>query len=121
MSAVSTTDKLTEVLAAHQIPTAWHGQHDGWWECTCQGGEFAIAWTPEHLAQMIADAGLVVIELPEVAHKGPHDTDAKFFRQVAERMDDPFHRIDYVGGGNVRRAVQQLLRRAADSLDGGAR
>ena len=46
---------------------------------------------------------------PGVAHKGPHDTDAKFFRQVADRMEDPTKSINYLGGSNVRRAVQQLL------------
>lgn len=40
---------LSEVLDKHKIQTLWYGQHDGWWECTCQGGEFAIAWTPDHV------------------------------------------------------------------------
>lgn len=69
-------------------------------------------------AVMIVDAlkaaGYAVVELPSVAHKGPHDTDAKFFRQVAERLE-----IEgtYVGGSNVRRAASLLLRRAADASE----
>ena len=62
-------------------------------------------------------AGYVVVELPSVAHNGPHDTDAKFFRQVADRMEWPSKRIDYVGGSNVRQAVRQLLVRAADAAE----
>ncbi|KIU17895.1 hypothetical protein [Mycolicibacterium llatzerense] len=55
--------------------------------------------------------GYAVIKLPTVAHKGPHDTDAMFFRQVADRFE---HNPDsYVGGSNVRHAVSQLLRAAA--------
>ena len=70
-----------------------------------------------HLEALKAD-GYTVIRLPEVAHKGPHDTDAKFFRQVADRMDDPTRRIDYLSGSNVRNAVRELLYRAADASEG---
>lgn len=49
---------LADVLAAHQRKQ-W-GQHDGWWECEC--GE---PYTPEHQAEAVAAAGLVVIQLPE--------------------------------------------------------
>ncbi len=63
----------------------------------------------------LAVPGYAVIKLPTVACKGPHDTDAKFFRQVADRLEDG--RSSYVGGGNVRRAVSQLLRAAATEAD----
>lgn len=71
-----------------------------------------------HLADvLLALPGIAVIDLPEVAHKGPGCTDAKFFRQVADRMDDPTRRIDYLSGSNVRNAVRELLYRAADAAE----
>ncbi|MCX8559805.1 hypothetical protein OS122_02685 [Mycolicibacterium mucogenicum] len=68
------------------------------------------------LATKLLEAnGYAVIKLPTVAHKGPHDTDAMFFRQVADRFE---HNPDsYVGGSNVRRAVSQLLRAAANAAE----
>lgn len=54
-----------------------------------------------------------IIAIPEVAHKGPHDTDASMFRRAAENLDRDFH----IGGGNLKAAVSQLLRAAADALD----
>lgn len=56
--------------------------------------------------------GYAVIKLPTVAYKGPHDTDAKFFRQVADRLEMG-RRTGEVGGSNVRAAVSELLRNAA--------
>lgn len=58
---------------------------------------------------------IVIVELPEVAHKGPHDTDAQFFRQVADRLDEG--RGKDLGGSNVLRAVRDLLYRAADAAE----
>jgi hypothetical protein len=102
---------LTEVLAAHQ----WDERA----MCRgCNAGPFPSgAALAEHQAEMVAASGVAVIELPSVAHCGPHDTDAKFFRQVADRMDVPSRRIDYLGGGNVRAAVQTLLTRAAHAAE----
>lgn len=54
------------------------------------------------------------VELPVVAHKGPHDTDASMFRTAAERLDSNHH----IGGSNLRRAVSQLLRDAAKASEG---
>jgi hypothetical protein len=55
----------------------------------------------------------VAIEVPEVAFKGPHDTDAKFFAQVADRLEGN----EYVGGSNVRSAVAKLLRNVVTELE----
>lgn len=63
-----------------------------------------------HLEALKAE-GYVVLKLPTVAYKGPGCTDAKFFRQVADRLED--RRSGYVGGSNVRAAVSKLLRAAA--------
>ena len=68
-----------------------------------------------YVMSTLADNGLAIIHMPTVAHKGPHDTDAKFFRQVADRMDRVWQPISYLGGSNVRRAVIQLLELAADA------
>ncbi|AOT24898.1 hypothetical protein PBI_NAZO_59 [Mycobacterium phage Nazo] len=73
------------------------------------------------LAQVALDAlraaPVAVVEVPEVAHKGPLDTEAKFFRQVAERMADPTKSINVLGGSNVREAVRALLVRVAEALE----
>lgn len=53
------------------------------------------------------------IAIPEVAHKGPYDTDAGIYRRAAHNLD-----LGYpIGGGNVTRAVSQLLNAAAKALD----
>lgn len=65
--------------------------------------------------EMFKDDRNAIVELPEVAHKGPHDTDAMFFRQVAERLEEG--RGADLGGSNVRRAVRDLLYRAADAAE----
>lgn len=98
-----------EVLAAHQ---AVEYVGDGVWWCSC-----GTAYNAAHQLDALKAAGYVVIELPTVVYKGPHDTDAKFFRQVADRMEWPTNRIDYLGGSNVRQAVRQLLVAAADAAE----
>lgn len=70
-----------------------------------------------HQVSQLKAAGYAVVKLPTVAHKGPLDTDAKFFRQVADRMDRATARVDYLSGNNVRFAVRQLLYRAADAAE----
>jgi hypothetical protein len=70
-----------------------------------------------HQLDALKSAGYGVIELPTVAHKGPHDTDAMFFRQVADRMADPTKSVNFLSGTNVRAAVRQLLYRAADATE----
>lgn len=76
--------------------------------------EEAIEVTDLVLAALTS-AGWAVVKLPTVAFKGPHDTDAKFFRQVADRLEDG--RSGYVGGSNVRAAVSELLRSAAKAAE----
>lgn len=58
---------------------------------------------------MLKVNGFATIELPAVAHKGPADTDARFFQQVAERMSEPRRRVDELSGSNVRDAVRDLI------------
>lgn len=69
-----------------------------------------------HVLDALRGAGWAVIAVPEVAHKGPHDTDAKFYRQVADRMENPKCRFDDLSGSNVRNAVRELLYRAAAAV-----
>jgi hypothetical protein len=57
--------------------------------------------------------GIAIIELPTVAHKGPNDTDASAFRGAAERLDGGYS----PGGSNVKRAISQLLRAAANAAE----
>lgn len=75
---------------------------------------------PGLAAAILADlkaARIVAIKLPSVAHKGPHDTDAQFYRQVSERLGYSSNPIGYLGGSNVRRATSELLCRAADASE----
>lgn len=91
--------------------------------CTCCGlspHEPGCGYEPLAKLADITDAlqaaGYAVIELPSVAYKGPNDTDAMFFRQVADRMETP-SRVDFLSGSNVRAAVRTLLYRAADAAE----
>ncbi len=52
--------------------------------------------------------------LPVVHHKGPHDTDASMFTQAADRLERGFP----LGGGNLTRAVVELIRREVVRSDG---
>lgn len=83
----------------------------------CFGPDSPHEWVATRIIAALKAGGRVVIQLPEVAHKGPHDTDAKFFRQVADRMEKPTRRVDYLSGSNVRNAVRELLYRAADAAE----
>ncbi|KLI04534.1 MULTISPECIES: hypothetical protein [Mycolicibacterium] len=103
---MSAREKVAAALAE------WYG-HPG---ATTEFGRAADVAIAAYLEALRAD-GYVVIELPEVAHKGPRDTDAKFFRQVADRMEVPTRRVDYLSGSNVRNAVRDLLYRAADAAE----
>lgn len=90
----------------------WYGHPDATTEFR-RAADVAIAAYQDTLR---AD-GYVVIKLPEVAHKGPHDTDAKFYRQVAERMEEPHRHVGELSGSNVRNAVRDLLYLAADAAE----
>ncbi len=67
--------------------------------------------------EALHSAGYAIVQLPSVAYKGPNDTDAQFFRQVANRMENPSVRVDCLSGGNVREAVRRLLYRASDAAE----
>lgn len=57
--------------------------------------------------------------LPVVAHKGPDDTDASMFERAAWNLEHGYA----LGGGNLTRAVIELIRRevaASKSSDSGA-
>ncbi|MFA4084821.1 hypothetical protein ONA92_24280 [Mycobacteroides salmoniphilum] len=56
--------------------------------------------------------GYAVVEVPEVAHKGPYDTDASIYGNAARRLDDGYG----VGGGNLTRAIARLLRGVAEAI-----
>lgn len=102
-----------EVLAQHQ----W--DMGEWCTCLC-GAKWTRngldAWMAAHQLDALKAVGFVVIEIPAVAFKGPNDTDAMFFRQVADRMETP-SRVDFLSGSNVRDAVRALLYRAADAAE----
>lgn len=70
---------------------------------------------PAELLAALKAARIAVVEVPEVAHKGPHDTEARFFRQVADRLDAGYGR--QLGGSNVLRAVRDLLYRTANAAE----
>ena len=108
------TDKdIIDTIAAHRIQTAWYGQHDGWWECTCQGGEFAIPWTPEHVLAALRSAGYAVVHAPAIQYKGLCDTDASLLRGAATRAEGGYP----VGGSNVTRAVVKILLAVATAAE----
>lgn len=56
----------------------------------------------------------VTVPAPVVAHQGPHDTDATMVRGAANRLASGYP----VGGSNVTRAVETILRDVADALEG---
>ncbi|WP_087075917.1 hypothetical protein [Mycobacterium dioxanotrophicus] len=131
--------RIAEILRDIPIPIAAEQFQPGFWrscasweqiiEKVATAIETAIHDTPHPFAPYttVADAaiaahmealkadGYAVIHLPTVAHKGPEDTDAKFFRQVADRLED--RRSGYIGGSNVRAAVSKLLLAAADAAE----
>ncbi|MCV7255308.1 hypothetical protein H7J86_24395 [Mycobacterium hackensackense] len=105
------------MTAAEVLAAAMHSELDehGYEDDDEKRGQVAHHFAARQLAAL-REAGFGIIELPIVAHKGPHDTDAKFFRQVADRMETP-SRVDFLSGSNVRRAVRSLLYRAADAAE----
>lgn len=110
---------LADVLADHFM---FYDDDKAMYECLDPQGDCHASFGDpqrwrEHLIAEVAAAGLVVIQLPVVACKGPQDTDANFFRQVADRMDDPSRRLDYLSGSNVRHAVRTLLYRVAAAAE----
>lgn len=58
--------------------------------------------------------GTITIPAPVVAFKGPADTDATMMRGAANRLASGYP----VGGSNMTRAVETVLRDIADALEG---
>lgn len=56
-----------------------------------------------------------LVSIPSVTHKGPHDTDARFFREAANNIVRGLP----MGGSCVQAAVAELLRAAAAALEAG--
>lgn len=52
------------------------------------------------------------LQIPAVLHKGPDDTDAQMFRRAADNLEEGYS----VGGGNVTRAVVELVREVAAAV-----
>lgn len=129
------TDTITEALGQHRLEKGMRISADPderieWWYCVECGWEsemFELGSTVaesakrEHQAAAIVAAlradNIALVELPEVAYKGFGHTDAEYFKQAADRMEDPTKSINYLGGSNVRRAVRKLLYRAADAAE----
>jgi hypothetical protein len=55
----------------------------------------------------------VSVDVPSVAFKGPHETDAQRYRQAAERLKGGYQ----AGGSCTRDAIAALLISVADGLD----
>lgn len=115
------SESAAEVIAAHRQAGPTKFSHRGgssyveYPRCGC-GRQMHPREHAQHVLDALREAGWAVIAVPEVAHKGPHDTDAKFYRQVADRMENPKCRFDDLSGGNVRNAVRELLYRAAAAV-----
>lgn len=104
---------LTEVLTAHVVEFVdMDAYHRAFAVCRC-GAKPTEDAHPKHVAEAVTAAGLAVIQLPVVAHKGPNDTDASAFRDAADRLDGGYS----PGGSNTKRAISQLLRAAADAAE----
>lgn len=108
------TDPLAEIIAAHEknLLDEYGGQYAGCF-CGWDGSGAAENEWPGHVTEASRAAGLVTVQVPEVAYKGPHDTEAAIFRRVASNLDNDYP----AGGSNVRAAVSQLLQAVAKELD----
>jgi len=63
------------------------------------------------IRERLAEEGHVVVQVPMVMHKGPHDTDASMYAEAAGRLERGYG----VGGGNLTRAITKLLRSVAEA------
>lgn len=59
-------------------------------------------------------AGFAVVHVPEIAFKGPHDTNGTMLITAAEKAESARYPV---GGSNVGRAVAQVLREVAAAAD----
>ncbi|MCZ4557946.1 hypothetical protein O4215_20505 [Rhodococcus maanshanensis] len=103
-----------DVIAAHQCCPTFRSPDEpaNMWRCTACDWRGQQNGAAAHVVAALAAAGIVCVEVPSVAYKGPLDTDASAFRQVAKNLDEGYP----AGGSNVCRAVSGLLRNVADAL-----
>jgi hypothetical protein len=67
----------------------------------------------DHLIAGLRAAGYAVVRVPDIACKGPHDTNGTMLIGAASKAERGFP----VGGSNVGRAVAQVLRETAAAAD----
>lgn len=63
------------------------------------------------IRETLAEEGHVVVPVPRVAHKGPHDTDASMYAEAARRLERGYG----MGGYNLTCAVAKLLSSVAEA------
>lgn len=105
-----TTMSAAEVLAKHQYSTG----PDAFCEC---GHETTLNENTDMAAHQISSlraAGYAVVRVPDIAHKGPHDTNGSMLITAAEKAESARYPV---GGSNVGRAVAQVLREVAAAAD----
>lgn len=61
----------------------------------------------------MSTAKIATVAIPAFAHKGPHDTDAGMYRRAANNLDFGYP----IGGGNVSRAISNLLTTVANAIE----
>lgn len=66
----------------------------------------------EAVLEALKANGYAVIRVPEVAHKGPHDTEASMYQRAGWNLYEGYA----LGGGNLTRAVSQLLINVAQAM-----
>lgn len=59
-------------------------------------------------------AGYAIVRVPDIAFKGPHDTNGSMLITAAEKAESARYPV---GGSNVGRAVAQVLREVAAAAD----
>lgn len=62
----------------------------------------------------LREAGYAIVRVPDIPHKGPHDTNGTMLITAAEKAESARYPV---GGSNVGRAVAQVLREVAAAAD----
>lgn len=78
---------------------------------------WAANWSAEiaeHAMKKLREAGYAVVHVPDIAYKGPHDTNGSMLITAAEKAESARYPV---GGSNVGRAVAQVLREVAAAAD----
>lgn len=106
-----TNPRLTAALAQHQRHE-W-GQHDGWWECTCDRNQ---PYTPDHLADVITSLeGVAVVETPTESWEQLHGR--SFGTEVSTYKDRVLIGCDLDISADYARQLAAALLAAADHVD----